>query len=450
MATPSFIGLPPDSTGKAVKTIQHTDNRHVQLQTIADADDPANTLAIDNRGSASVRFAEGQPIMSGFGQLKTQHDRTLGVYESSLDSYDSLFSINEQNGGESEFSSSESSTILRVTGAAGSSVKRTTNRYHYYLPGTSNYIKMTIACSDQGKPNNIRSWGAYDDNDGIFFKLAEDGIRVDLRSTTVPDVSIPRSAWNGDKLDGTGPSGMVIDLTKVNIYWIDYQWLGAGRVRFGVVEPSGGRIVCHEMENANNYNLPYMRSGTLPLRTENVNLSATGSTTELREVCMSVYCEGNYDDCTFWRAADINAEKIISSSSFVNLFTLRSKQLINGEHNCVVSFPEYLNIALSSNDPVEVAIYEGSDITGGTWLETNTSLEFNTDGVVDLTSANKIFSCVLSQLSNTVNLRDNFEINDEGIQINADGTYKLYSFVVRRIFSGTPSVFASLGYRELW
>jgi hypothetical protein len=46
---------------------------------------------------------------------------------------------------------------------------------------------------------------------------------------------VDQSSWNGDKLDGTGPSGLTLDLTKPQILWMDFEWLGVGNVRCGFV-----------------------------------------------------------------------------------------------------------------------------------------------------------------------------------------------------------------------
>ena len=187
MATNSFVQVPPDSTGKKLHSLQHTVGANtVQGQAIhlADPGSPEQFLAIDNRGSASVRFSEGQPILSGFGSLKNTQQRALGVYEASLDTYDALFTVVETSGGVNTYDTVGSSNVLSVTSAAGSRVCRTTNRYHYYNPGTSNLINQTIACGDTGKAGNSRRWGAYDDSDGLYFELAGTVLGVVNRSST--------------------------------------------------------------------------------------------------------------------------------------------------------------------------------------------------------------------------------------------------------------------------
>ena len=82
------------------------------------------------------------------------------------------------------------------------------------------------------------------------------------------DLKIPQSQWNLDKCDGTGPSGYNLDLTKMQMFYIDYSWYGAGFIRWGFRGPTGDVIYCHKMVNNNVNTEAYMRSGNLPGRYE--------------------------------------------------------------------------------------------------------------------------------------------------------------------------------------
>jgi len=82
------------------------------------------------------------------------------------------------------------------------------------------------------------------------------------------DLKIPQSQWNIDKMDGTGPSGMVLDLAKMQMFYIDYSWYGAGYVRWGMRGRDGNVTYVHKMPNNNINNEAYMRSGNLPARYE--------------------------------------------------------------------------------------------------------------------------------------------------------------------------------------
>jgi hypothetical protein len=88
-----------------------------------------------------------------------------------------------------------------------------------------------------------------------------------IASKTV-DTKYPQSSWNIDKCDGTGPSGYNIDLTKMQMFYMDYSWYGAGFIRWGFRGPDGNVFYCHKIINNNVNTEAYMRSGNLPARYE--------------------------------------------------------------------------------------------------------------------------------------------------------------------------------------
>jgi hypothetical protein len=82
---------------------------------------------------------------------------------------------------------------------------------------------------------------------------------------------IPQNQWNMDKMDGTGPSGYNLDISKMQMAYIDYTWYGAGFIRFGFRAVNGDIVYCHKMPNNNVNTAAYMRSGNLPGRFEAIN-----------------------------------------------------------------------------------------------------------------------------------------------------------------------------------
>lgn len=88
--------------------------------------------------------------------------------------------------------------------------------------------------------------------------------------TKMVETRIPQSQFNLDRIDGTGPSGYNIDLSRMQMFYVDYSWYGAGFVRWGVRGPEGDVIYVHKMANNNVNSEAYMRSGNLPARYETV------------------------------------------------------------------------------------------------------------------------------------------------------------------------------------
>ena len=93
------------------------------------------------------------------------------------------------------------------------------------------------------------------------------GLNTAIVSKTI-DTKVPQSQWNIDKLDGTGPSGLVLDLTKMQMWYMDYSWYGAGTIRYGFRDTQGRVFYAHRFVNNNQNTEAWMRSGNLPARYE--------------------------------------------------------------------------------------------------------------------------------------------------------------------------------------
>lgn len=85
--------------------------------------------------------------------------------------------------------------------------------------------------------------------------------------TKTIDTRYPQSEWL-DPLDGKGPSGYTLDLTRMQMFYIDYSWYGAGFVRWGMRTSRGQITYVHQLTNNNIQYEAYMRSGNLPARYE--------------------------------------------------------------------------------------------------------------------------------------------------------------------------------------
>jgi len=208
-----------------------------------------------------------------------------------------LWDHHTATGGTATHSVTTNSTILSTAAAtSGARALRQSKVYLRYTPGKSQLIKMTGTLKKGGTATGTAyaGIGYYDDESGLFFRYNSTGVAVVERSSVSGsrvDTAVNQSAWNLDKMDGTGPSGLTIDWTKEQIFVIDFQWLGVGRVRFGVAL-KGMLIYVHEVYNANTATSVYMRTACLPPRYEVFNEGGAGANISVEAVCTSVESEG--------------------------------------------------------------------------------------------------------------------------------------------------------------
>lgn len=118
------------------------------------------------------------------------------------------------------------------------------------------------------------------------------------------DYRIPQSQWNIDRADGTGSSGFNLDLAKMQMFYLDYSWYGAGFIRWGFRGSDGNIIYCHKLINNNVNYEAYMRSGNLPARYETntfARRTKLGSTLTAGDTSMNVVDASSFPTAgTLW------------------------------------------------------------------------------------------------------------------------------------------------------
>lgn len=232
---------------------------YIPAQNIMGHDNPEYGLNVDRFGAADVTFTDGAPEITAFGKLRVNEPRTLAIYDFTHGKMpDQFVNSREGVGVDVVWKEGDGTVELSTTAAQGDRVTHTSNLFHACNNGTGVLYIFGARLGDTGATNVVRNWGAFDATDGFFFQMNGTDLRVAHRASlndgTTDTMVVSQDDWNLDTLLGTGggtnPSGMNLDVSKSNIYWIDYQHLAGGRVRYGVYY-EGARIACHElvMEN---------------------------------------------------------------------------------------------------------------------------------------------------------------------------------------------------------
>ena len=262
----------------------------------------SRTIPVSGNIVATVDTTKGFPVtfaastnFDAFGRLRISSPMTL--FDSSHRYRDNnLWSTLSVNGGSVSFNASQGLMELNVTNTTGASAIRETTKVFSYQPGKSLLVMNTFVMASSA--TNLRQRvGYFGDQNGIYFQLDDDTISIVERSLVTGSVAesvVSRSNWNGDKLDGTGSSGIVLDITKAQILWMDIEWLGLGTVRVGFII-NGQFIVCHSFHHANIIDSTYITTASLPLRYEITNKAATVGSKTLKQICSTVISEGGYE-----------------------------------------------------------------------------------------------------------------------------------------------------------
>lgn len=384
-------GIRDQTTNSVIATVGSIVDIYNNTTNLVGFENPTNGLDIDNTGSANIRFYEGNPQLDAFGKLRVSGATLLGEYIFSNGTLSTQFSGNLRNNGTVTWDQNSRALVLNNTTDNDSHTSWTSNTYHHYFPGSSQLFIGTFAMGDSGKTGLMREWGMFDDKNGFFF-IQENGILgVGIRSNASGSITqqvITQNNWNVDKANGSGRSQMILDVTKDNIYWIDVQWLGAGRIRFGTYY-NGQRIVLHEFYHGNKYSLPVTAMGALPVCVHQMNMSATGSTSQMRAWCMAVWTESNLDVRTTALTSLHSFSKTVSVNDSYNYIGCLSpkENLPNGQPNRSLYWPT--EIEASGWDTVTGApaifaleIYAEPVLSGLVWntVEASSTVDYDTSG----------------------------------------------------------------------
>lgn len=237
--------------------------------------------------------------LDAFARLRVSNPETLFDSKQIQDNGALFWDDQEVSGSgtASSWTQDEASTTLSVSSqTAGRRVRQTFRRFNYQ-PGKSQLVILTGTLGVGGGTGIVRSMGLYDENNGIFVRDNEGTIEIVKRSSrdgSEIDTPVAQSSWNLDPMDGTGPSGITLDSTKSQIFFMDIEWLGVGRVRCGWFI-DGLPVYCHQFLHSNNVAGVYMSTPNLPVRYEIENYG-TGVLSELEAICCTVMSEGGTQD----------------------------------------------------------------------------------------------------------------------------------------------------------
>jgi hypothetical protein len=342
--------------------------------------------------SPAISYANS-PNIDAFGRLRVSTPFTL--FDSSHRFADNgLWSTATATGGTATFNSSQGLVDLAVTAASGSEVVRETTKIFSYQPGKSLLVLSTFVMN-AAKTNLRQRVGYYGAANGYY--LEQNGSTVSFVERTsvsgvLVDTPVAQASWNVDPMNGSGASGITLDLTKAQILFMDLEWLGVGTVRMGFVI-NGNFYVCHKFQHANLITSTYITSASLPLRYEITNTGATSGASTLKQICSTVLSEGGYELTGLQQAIGIpiNSPRTLGTAgTFYPVISLRLKSTrLDG-----IVILTALSIMPISTGNYNWQVVATGTTTGGTWTSagTNSCVEYNITGTTFSTTGGRILA----------------------------------------------------------
>lgn len=382
-----------------------------------------------------------------FGRLRVSQPFTLFDSQNRYAS-DPAFDTSLTGSGTTTFLSNESAVRMDVTTASGDKVIRQTKRYFPYQPGKSLLVISTfvMAAAKIGLRQRV---GYFDTNNGVFLQRENAELSFIIRTYTSGSPSdtrkVAQSSWNGDKLDGSGASGVTLDTTKAQIMFMDFEWLGVGSVRVGFVV-DGEYITAHTFDNANEVTAVYMQTATLPIRLEIENTALTASASSMKQICSSVMSEGGYEQMSVEQVARRTTTLTGIGTSFVPLVSIRLASDALGS----VIIPKQVRVLPIANGEYEIALIKNATLTSASYDTTTfANVDFDVSATA-MTGGDVVLNeyATASNQSGAQSQNDLVYNFDMQLGSTIAGTSDVYTVAVR-ILSGTGSAIGSLAFYDL-
>jgi hypothetical protein len=274
------------------------------------------------------------------------------------------------NGGTATHDVTESMVIMEVNNQTGSEVIRQTKNVMRYIPGRASTLSFGIRLENP-VTGIRRRFGLFDGDDGAFFEDAGDGnyycvVRNNNGATGPELYRVAREDWNGDKLDGTGVSGIVASASAQQLINIEYEWYGSGQVIFSYII-NGKTHTIHTFNFGNILDSVWCSTPFLPIRVEITNLTGVAGTHRLYQGSNSLLQEGEPEKLGI--SENITNSGIATNITYTNLpsanqyYPIISIKLKPTQLKAIV-LPTYFQVATTDNTNIAYKFVQNATLVG--------------------------------------------------------------------------------------
>ncbi len=417
---------------------------------------------------AYMKSSLGGTLVSGslnlavdaFGRTRVSEPFTLGDYKHIYGIEDQLF-INNLNGdGAVTDTINRSSVKLSATSSVSYAIHQS-KMYHHYMPGKSQTIFSSFVFGAPVSGSTKRT-GYFDDYNGIFLEQDHTGsLQFVIRSATngtgsVTEQRVKQENWNVNTLLG---GEFILDVTKTQLFYVDFQWLAVGRVRCGFVH-KGITIVCHVFDHTNILDVAYMQNPNLPIRCEIRN--SVNASSSMEQICTTVVSEGGYSESGKAFSVSNESFRSLTSGSTLPVLAIRLKNNINGLPNR--AFVRIQEAAIFTDQQtvryVLTKLPSGSMLTtGSAWtsIDNDSVVEYNptataySDGKVLLTGFVGANSLNINQANPLVQNQSGVGNKQNFIAQNYNSTdSEIYVLVAKNMTANTTNIGGTMLWSEIY
>lgn len=395
-----------------------------------------------NSNPLIVNFPSG--YFNFYNQLSPSEFTEVDLHQPyQINSY--IYSNRTASGGSVSYLSSTGSINLTTNTSNGSLSEIRTNQFYRLQLGKALISRQGLLFASSGT-NNTTKFGIFDDNYGFYFKVLNSSLSVGFIDTMSSGITneISSSSFNYDKLNGSGPSGIVLDLSKYNLYEIRVAWHGTLNLQFYV-----DGYLCHVLNIQNLSNKPILQINKLPIAIKSENTSSSTSTSiEYNSSSILIQNGTNINGNTF---SISNPTKKQIKSEFP-LLSIRIKSTINSITNRLIIVPKLLSV-YTTRHRIKYKLLLNPILTGSSFIDVNPNSGVQYDeSSISLSGGEEIYSSYLANDNDCINLDLNniFNLYKKNIKQNAFGTsVDILTISVESEVNGFASVSSTILWDEV-
>ena len=336
-------------------------------------------------------------------------------------------------------------------------VMESKNTFRYQPGRASGFTFGTRMRTDSSSLNNYIEWGAINDTDQYVFQLRGSQFNI-IRRSVIPlpteliermglsedavndnyypvgletsqqmqEVVVSRDNWNGDKLDGAGPSGYTLQFENVTMYKIEFSWYGAIGAKFYAyvpVENDEARwVLMHTLVIENGMGQPILKNPDFKFRYL-VYSNRTSGVTEpffIYKYGSSYYIDGGDEGTIRLSTVTADSKPFLKRTPVIGVFpktNIESSYQATDVNNLKKLYPS--TVSVNSDQPVRIDIEEIQGSSDGFHHHYSPSLVKGRTG----NTHNVVFNSLGTELTYA---NTNPITGLERSKVIADGIYNVY------------------------
>ncbi len=343
--------------------------------------------------------------LTAFGDLRTAElsPQFQGSFEYTVDNTD-LVEKTLTNGGTATQASGMG--VVTTTTTTASMAMISSKQHAKYRAGLGGVLRFT-ALFTPGVADTEQYIGLIDEHGSSAafkngFSIGYDGVTFGYhRFQNDTKITTAIASWD-DPLDGSGESGETIDQTKLNVFFIQYQYLGAGAIKIYFEKQNGDVVLVHTEKYAGLYVEPSVHNPNFHFHMH-VDNKSTEENIIMKSSSHAYFIEGKTSFIELHQPENSSSvrEKITVETE-VAIFTIRNKASYASKVNFIDILLLNVSAAIEANSANNIGNIKITKNTtlGGTpaYSDINTSdsvIEIDTAGTT-LTGGKVLFADLLA------------------------------------------------------